>query len=152
MTRAAWTFTALLPLVLAASCSEAAGPNGQRCLERVAFQVSKGSRVSGTTGNAEVRDWIAAEVTRLGGRVERQAFVDTVGGQVWPLTNVIGRFGPTTGRRIALYAHFDTRPWCDEDTDRAKQQSYCPGAKVACLGVEVHVGAVSRAERGETLC
>ena len=129
--------TALLPLSLAASCSDAAGPDGARALERVKHQVQAGSRVSGTPGNAAVRDWIAGELTRLGGRVERQAFVDTVAGQAWPLTNVIGRFGPAAGRRIALYAHFDTRPWCDQDPDPAKQRQYCPGANDAGSGVAV---------------
>src|SRR5262245_10979365 len=137
MIRAAWCFTALLPLVLAASCSEAAGPDGARALERVKHQVAQGSRVSGTAGNAAVRDWIASEVTRLGGRVERQAFVDTVGAQMWPLTNVIGHFGPATGRRIALFAHFDTRPWCDQDPDETKHETYCPGANDAGSGVAV---------------
>ena len=122
---------------LAASCSDAAGPDGARALERVKHQVAAGSRVSGTPGNTAVRDWIAGEVARLGGHVERQAFVDTVAGQAWPLTNVIGRFGPASGRRIALYAHFDTRPWCDEDPDPAKQKQYCPGANDAGSGVAV---------------
>jgi len=133
--RAAWLFPALLLLV--GSCSDAAGPDGARALERVKHQVAAGSRVSGTSGNAAVRDWIAGELARLGGRVERQAFVDTVAGQTWPLTNVIGRFGPASGRRIALYAHFDTRPWCDQDPDPAKQRAYCPGANDAGSGVAV---------------
>jgi glutaminyl-peptide cyclotransferase len=137
MRRAAGWGLALLPLVLFAACSDAAGPDGARALERVKHQVQIGSRVSGTPGNAAVREWIASELTRLGGRVERQAFRDTVAGQVWPLTNVIGRFGPTSGRRIALYAHFDTRPWCDEDPDPAKHQAYCPGANDAGSGVAV---------------
>ena len=139
MRGAAWLLPALLlpPLVLAASCSDAAGPDGARALERVKHQVQAGSRVSGTPGNAAVRDWIAGELTRLGGRVERQAFADTVAGTPWPLTNVIGHFGPATGRRIALLAHYDTRPWCDEDPDPAKQRQYCPGANDAGSGVAV---------------
>jgi hypothetical protein len=135
MMRAAW-FLALL-LTLAASCSGAAGPDGARALERVKHQLQAGSRVSGTPGNAAVRQWIASELARLGGRVEQQAFADTVGGQVWQLTNVIGRFGPTSGRRIALLAHFDTRPWCDQDPEPSKQGQYCPGANDAGSGVAV---------------
>ena len=134
--RALGVLVALLA-TLAASCSDAAGPDGARALERVKHQVAAGSRVSGTPGNAAVRDWIAAELSRLGGRVERQAFQDTVAGQVWPIVNVIGRFGPASARRIALYAHFDTRPWCDEDHDPAKQKQYCPGANDAGSGVAV---------------
>jgi len=124
-------------MLLAASCGEAAGPDGARAHARVQHQVAQGSRVSGTPGNANVREWIAGELARLGGKVERQSFADTVAGQVWPLVNVIGRFGPATGRRIGLYAHFDTRPWCDQDPDPAKQRGYCPGANDAGSGVAV---------------
>src|SRR4029077_17549299 len=147
----------LLPLLLAASCGEAAGPDGARALERVKLQVAKGSRVSGTAGNTQGREgsagggarvWggagntqgrecIAGERAGLGGKVERQSFADTVAGQVWPLVNVFGRFGPATGRRIALFAHFDTRPWCDEDPDPATRLTYCPGANDAGSGVSV---------------
>jgi glutaminyl-peptide cyclotransferase len=137
MLRAARLLTLLLSLAFAASCSGAAAPDGARALERVKHQVAAGSRVSGTPGNTAVREWIAGELTRLGGRVERQSFVDTVAGVKWPLTNVIGRFGPASGRRIALYAHYDTRPWCDEDRDPANHGRYCPGANDAGSGVAV---------------
>ena len=137
MFRAAWWCSALLPLAMLASCSDAAGPDGARALERVKHQVQVGSRVTGTPGNAVVRNWIADELTRLGGGVERQAFPDTVAGRVWRLTNVIGHFGPAAGRRIAFFAHYDTRPWCDEDPDSAARRNYCPGANDAGSGVAV---------------
>jgi len=135
--RAAWWAVLLLPLVFAAACGEAASPDGARALERVKLQVAKGPRIAGTAANAAVRDWIAGELTRLGGHVEGQAFVDTAGSRITPLVNVIGRFGPTTGRRIALFAHFDTRPWCDEDQDRSQHDTPVPGANDAGSGVAV---------------
>ena len=121
---------ALLPLLLAAglglagavACTESLPrPDGERALARVRSQVARGPRVSDTPGNKAVREWIAGELERLGGKVERQAFVDTVAGRAVPLVNVIGRFGPATGRRVALLAHFDSRPWCDEDPDSARR-------------------------------
>jgi Zn-dependent M28 family amino/carboxypeptidase len=135
---AAAAFAAALLLVAAASCTASQPrPDGARALERVRAQVAHGSRVSGTPGNTAVREWIAGELQRLGGRVERQAFSDTVAGQVYPLVNVIGRFGPDGARRVALYAHFDTRPWCDEDTVVAQRQRPVPGANDAGSGVAV---------------
>jgi glutaminyl-peptide cyclotransferase len=129
---------AVLLLSAAVSCTESQPrPDGARALERVRVQVSHGSRVSGTPGNTAVREWIAGELQRLGGQVERQAFADTVAGQLYPLVNVIGRFGPAAGRRIALYAHFDTRPWCDQDTVVALQRQPVPGANDAGSGVAV---------------
>jgi Zn-dependent M28 family amino/carboxypeptidase len=135
---AAALLAAALVLVATASCTESQPrPDGARALERVRAQVAQGSRVSGTPGNTAVREWIAGELHRLGGRVERQAFTDTVAGQVYPLVNVIGRFGPDGARRVALYAHFDTRPWCDEDTAVAQRQRPVPGANDAGSGVAV---------------
>lgn len=127
-----------LTLACALSCTEAVPqPDGARALARVKEQVAHGSRVSGTPGNTAVREWIAGELVRLGGRVERQAFADTVAGQVYPLVNVLGHFGPAAGRRIALFAHFDTRPWCDQDPLASRQQQPVPGANDAGSGVAV---------------
>jgi hypothetical protein len=129
---------ALLLLACAQSCCEALPrPDGARALARVRAQVAHGSRVSGTSGNRAVREWIAAELTRLGATVERQAFADTVAGTAYPLVNVIGRYGATGGRRIAFYAHFDTRPWCDQDSVQAMRDQPVPGANDAGSGVAV---------------
>ena len=138
MSRRAVLVALLLLAAIAASCMGSEGAaDGARALERVRHQVVQGSRVSGTPGNRAVRDWIAAETTRLGGEVERQAFTDTVAGAPLPLENVIGRFGPRTGRRIAMLAHFDTRPWCDQDPDTAQHHRPVPGANDAGSGVAV---------------
>ncbi len=112
-------------------------PDAARLLARVHTQVAHGPRISGTPGNAAVRAWLVDEVTRLGGRAEQQAFADTVAGQVWPLVNVIGRFGPAQGRRIALFAHFDTRPWSDQEPLVEDQAKPCPGANDGGSGVAV---------------
>ncbi|MFM8560215.1 MAG: M28 family peptidase, partial [bacterium] len=100
-------------------------------------QVAFGPRHPGTPGSEAIRDWMAAEVTRLGGRVERQTFVDTVGGSLQTVVNVIGRFGPESGRRIGLYAHYDTRPWSDMAADPTDRERPVPGANDAASGVAV---------------
>ena len=121
-----------------ASCStQTPAVDGARALVRVRNQVDFGPRIAGTPANAATRDWIAGEATRLGGQVELQAFTDTIGGQIIPLTNVIARFGPASGRRIALYAHFDTRPWSDSASDPAEQKLPVPGANDGGSGVAV---------------
>ncbi len=112
--------------------------DGERALARVARQVEAGPRIPGHPGHAAVRDWIAAELARLGAAVERQAFVDTTLGSPLPLVNVIGRFGPPAGgRRIVLAAHYDTRPWCDQDPDPARREEPVPGANDGGSGVAV---------------
>jgi hypothetical protein len=132
-----WLAPLMLPLLLAASCSEPAGPDGARALARVKQQVGFGPRIPGTPGHSAMRTWLAAELERLGARVERQTFADTVAGQVWPLENLIAHFGPAQGRRIALFAHYDSRPWSDMDPDLARRADPLPGANDGGSGVAV---------------
>jgi hypothetical protein len=114
---------------------------GARAHPRVQWQVDAGPRIVGTPGHAKVRDWIAAELTRLGARVELQTFPDSSLGRTLELTNVIGRWDPPAGkapaRRIALLAHYDTRPWCDQDPDPSYHDQPMPGANDAGSGVAV---------------
>lgn len=124
-------------LAVPTACSEPLAVDGQRAWKRVEHQVAQGPRISGTAGNTTVREWIASELERLGGRVERQAFLDSSLGRPLQLTNVIGRFGPSKGRRILLCAHFDTRPWSDQDPDTSKRALPVPGANDGGSGVAV---------------
>jgi Zn-dependent M28 family amino/carboxypeptidase len=93
--------------------------------------------VPGTPGHQEILEWIATEAARLGGRIERQSVVDTTLGRPLALTNVIARFGPTGGRRVALLAHWDTRPHADQDPDPARRDDPVPGANDGASGVAV---------------
>ncbi len=137
----------LLTLVLLASVGVPAcgsAPHGQvdgaRALARVARQVEAGPRIPGGPGHAIVRDWIAAELARLGGTVERQRFIDSTLAAPLPLENVIGRFGtrPASGGRVlVLAAHYDTRPWCDQDPDTSRRGEPVPGANDGGSGVAV---------------
>lgn len=132
-------FVALLALAAAAlpACADRLAVDGERALARVRHQVEAGPRIAGTPGNAAIREWIAGECERLGGRVERQSFTDSTLGRPLPVTNVIARFGPPGPRRIVLCAHFDTRPWSDQDPDTAMRSRPVPGANDGGSGVAV---------------
>lgn len=132
-------WSALLALAVGAmpACAGRFRVDGARALARVSRQVEAGPRIAGTPGNAVIREWIAAECERLGGTVERQAFTDTTLGHPLEVTNVIARFGPNGGRRIVLCAHFDTRPWSDQDPDSAMRSRPVPGANDGGSGVAV---------------
>jgi hypothetical protein len=127
----------VLAALLCGACAERFAVDGERALARVRHQVESGPRIAGTPGDAAIREWIAAEATRLGGRVERQAFTDSTLGRPLEVTNVIARFGPAGGRRVALCAHFDSRPWCDQDSDSSRRSAPVPGANDGGSGVAV---------------
>ncbi len=135
--RARWKAALALACLVAGSCSGPGEPDGDRALERVRAQMAFGPRVPGTPAHAAMRAWLAGELERLGARLERQEFDDTVAGRAWPLENLIARFGPAEGRRVALLAHFDSRPWCDEDPDPEKRAEPVPGANDGASGVAV---------------
>ncbi|MBI5711757.1 MAG: M28 family peptidase [Candidatus Eisenbacteria bacterium] len=129
-------------LVLPGACAARYEVDGPRALARVRRQVEAGPRIPGSPGHAAVLSWLTAELARLGGRVESRSFADTVDGRPLALTNVIARFGPaaasgSSGRRIVLCAHWDSRPWSDQDPDPARRGDPVPGANDGGSGVAV---------------
>jgi Zn-dependent M28 family amino/carboxypeptidase len=125
----------LIPLAMA-SCAARSDVDGARAQARVVRQVGFGPRIPGTPAHAAMQAWLVSELVRLGGRVERQAFVDSSLGRPLPLVNVIARFG-LADRRIALCAHYDSRPWCDQDPDPGHRGDPLPGANDGGSGVAV---------------
>jgi acetylornithine deacetylase/succinyl-diaminopimelate desuccinylase-like protein len=116
--------------------------DGERALRRVAYQVEAGPRIPGTAGHRRVREWIAAELGRLGAEVEIQTATDTTLGRRLELFNVLGRYaparpGPRTRGPLVLCAHYDTRPWADQDPDSARRRQPVPGANDGGSGVAV---------------
>jgi glutaminyl-peptide cyclotransferase len=101
-------------------------------------QLAFGPRVPGTDAHKACAAWLAARLAACGGRVERDAFTyRDPAGTDWPLENIIGRFGPGGGARLLLVAHWDTRPWADEDADPALRTRSFPGANDGASGVAV---------------
>lgn len=133
---------ALALLISVASCAAGAPPvDGPRAWRRVEQQVAFGPRIPGTEGHARMRTWLVAELRRLGAEVEEQGFRDTTLGRPLDLVNVIGRWpaarGGAAARRVALCAHWDSRPWCDQEPDSAFWKEPCPGANDGGSGVAV---------------
>lgn len=138
-------------LVVPAGCTARSEVDGARAQARVVFQVAAGARVPGSAAHARILEWLVAESTRLGGRVERQTFTDSSLGRPLVLTNVIARFEPAGGPGgarwtgsgrdgapgIVLCAHWDSRPWADQDPDPAFRVLPVPGANDGGSGVAV---------------
>ena len=121
-----------------AACASRLEGDGARAQARVVHQVAAGARVPGSAAHARILEWLTGELARLGGRVERQAFRDSSLGRPLALTNVVARFGPgASARRIVLCAHWDSRPWADQDPDPAFRALPVPGANDGASGVAV---------------
>lgn len=127
----------LVPALLAMSCAPRYPVDGERALERVRHQVAAGPRLPGSDAHATVLRWMESEMRRLGGRAEVQSATDSLDGRPLPLRNLIAHFGPDDAPRIALCAHWDTRPWSDQDADSAHRNDPVPGANDGASGVAV---------------
>jgi hypothetical protein len=133
-----------LPALLLALASCASAPryaiDGARAQARVEKQVAFGPRVPGTPAHDAMVAWLTGELRRLGGQVEIQSFADPVLGAV-PVKNVLAswkaRAGVTAPRRIVLAAHYDTRPWSDQEPDTTRRDQPIPGANDGGSGVAV---------------
>ena len=133
---------ALLLVCCARTPAEAPPFDGQRAHADVVTQVNFGPRIPGTAGHRRCADWLAAELSKHTETVRRQAFYhvkDTAGGSpdTLHLFNLIASFNPDNPRRIAICAHWDTRPFADEDPDTLQRLEPVPGANDGASGVAV---------------
>lgn len=113
--------------------------DGASAFRLVEKQCAFGPRDPGSPGHAACLAFLTSELRRLSGRVERQEFSYAVPGEgkALALTNLVARFGPPTGDKILLCAHWDTRPWADRDPDAKRRQEPILGANDGASGVAV---------------
>ena len=93
--------------------------SGDSAYNYVAAQVAFGTRVPNSPGHRNCGDWLVNQLEEYGADVAVQAAeVTAFDGTKLSIRNIIGQFNPEDPRRILLYAHWDTRPWADNDTVR----------------------------------
>lgn len=104
----------------------------------VAAQTAFGPRVPGGEAHAACADWLEQRLKTYGCEVMRQkGTAADLDGTPMPIDNVIGRYNPQATDRILLLAHYDTRPWADEDADPANHDKPIDGANDGASGVAV---------------
>lgn len=102
-------------------------------------QVAFGPRVPGTPGSRACADYIIDNLQRFRADTVtvQTGEVKAFNGDVLPITNIMASFNPGAPRRILLAAHYDTRPWADEDPDPANRSKPIDGANDGASGVGV---------------
>lgn len=109
-----------------------------RAYRDLVAQVEFGPRFTGQPGHAAQLEWMLAELGSLADTVYTDEFEYTTReGAELALTNVMARFGPTTGRPILLTTHWDTRPWATEASDPEERETPILGANDGASGVAV---------------
>jgi glutaminyl-peptide cyclotransferase len=91
--------------------------NADSAYEFVRKQCEFGPRVPNTKAHVECGDYLITQLKSFSANVNVQSgMVKTFDGTQLKFRNIIGSFNPQASNRILLFAHWDTRPWCDQDT------------------------------------
>lgn len=113
--------------------------DGQRAYADVKRQVDFGPRVPGSAAHTRCADWIDSCMRAAGADtviVQSATVSDNRGGRM-PIRNIFARFNSGAPSKILLLAHYDTRPWADQDADPANHHTPIDGANDGASGVGV---------------
>ena len=103
-------------------------------------QCDFGPRAMNTIGHEKCLDWIVDKFKQYGCKVELQkADLKGYDGTTLKATNIIASHNPEATTRIMFCAHWDTRPWADNDPDSANWRKPILAANDAASGVAVMI-------------
>lgn len=104
----------------------------------VAKQVSFGPRVPNTEAHRQCGEWLVGELKKRGlDVIEQRAQLKAFDGTMLNALNIFGQFNPEKEDRVLLLAHWDCRPWADQDADPANHKTPVDGANDGASGVGV---------------
>lgn len=112
--------------------------NADSAYEYVRRQTLFGPRVPNTPAHRECGDWLEAELRRHGAEVVVQNMeLKAFDGTLLHARNIMGSYNPSASDRLLLLAHWDTRPWADNDPDESNHSKANDGANDGASGVGV---------------
>ncbi len=101
-------------------------------------QTDFGPRVPNTEAHRACGDYLAAMLERFGAKVYNQyADLTAYDGTLLKARNIIGAYQPDNRKRILLCAHWDSRPYADNDADPKNYRTPIDGANDGASGVGV---------------
>jgi glutaminyl-peptide cyclotransferase len=100
-------------------------------------QCEFGPRFPGSTAHKETQAYLLTELQKFAQEVELQPFEFRQGNQQIQMNNILAQFGPDSGEKILLAAHWDTRPFADQDATIANRNQPILGANDGASGVAV---------------
>jgi len=101
-------------------------------------QVQFGPRVPNTEAHKACARYLASELERFGAQLYvQEAVLTAYNGDRLQASNIIGVFNPEQTKRILLFAHWDSRPFADNDPDPKNHKTPILGANDGASGVGV---------------
>ena len=104
----------------------------------IAQQVAFGARVPGTEEHAACGDWLVKKLAQYGAQVQNQhGTMPNYAGEEQALRNIVAYLEGNTQHAILLCAHWDSRPWSDEEPLYENRFAPVIGANDGASGVGV---------------
>jgi glutaminyl-peptide cyclotransferase len=112
--------------------------NGDSAYQFVSAQVKFGPRVPNTSAHEKCGDYLINSFKQSGAKVTVQNFdAKAYDGKKLILRNIIASYNPDAPKRIILAAHWDTRPFADQDPDKSYFNKPIDGANDGGSGVGI---------------
>ena len=112
--------------------------DGNNAYNLVKVQCDFGPRVPGTPAHSKCAEWLEQQLRDYcDSTIVQEAQVTTFDGKTLNIKNLIGSINPDADNRILLLAHWDCRPWADNDPDPSLRQQPVMGANDAASGTAV---------------
>ena len=104
----------------------------------IAQQVAFGARVPGTEEHAACGDWLVKKLAQYGAQVQSQyGTMPNYASEEQALRNIVAYLEGNTQHAILLCAHWDSRPWSDEESLYENRFAPVIGANDGASGVGV---------------
>ncbi len=112
--------------------------NSDSAYKYVKTQVDFGPRVPNTKAHKLCAAYLSESLNQYGAVVyEQKMKLSAFDGKSLDAVNIIGAFNPDAKKRIALYSHWDCRPFSDQDADKSNFNKPVDGANDGASGVGV---------------
>lgn len=93
--------------------------NADSAYSYIDAQVKFGPRVPNSAAHKACGDYLAAQLERFGAKVYNQyAELIAYDGTILKSRNIVGAYNPETKKRVLLCAHWDSRPYADQDEEK----------------------------------
>jgi len=115
-------------------------------------QCNFGPRTMNSEAHEKCAQWIADKFTSFGCTVELQkAALTGYDGTMLNATNIIAHYKPEQPKHIMLCAHWDSRPWADNDPDSTNWQKPVMAANDGASGVAVMLEVARLLQKADSL-
>lgn len=111
--------------------------NADQAFEYLKKQCAFGPRPPSSPAHKQTSDYLISELKKYSKDVTPQKFEKTISGKKLELVNIIAVFGTKSNKSILLSAHWDTRPFADQDKIQSNRNKPIIGANDGASGVAV---------------